>query len=63
MTEEEKKAYALYLIKMHNLDGVEFLTVYETWPDYSEYDDSEISDEDARAVDDLISKAKIEVFW
>jgi hypothetical protein len=63
MTEEEKKAYALYLINRHNLDGVEFLSVFEMWPDYSDFDDSEISDEDARAVDDLISKAKIEVSW
>ena len=61
MTEDEKRAYALHLINQHNLDGVEFLSVFEMWPDYSDFDDSEISDEDARAVDALISSAKITV--
>lgn len=64
MTDDEKRAYALHLIKQHNLDGVEFVSIFEMYPEYvgaPEDEIADISDEDAAAVDRLISSAKITV--
>jgi hypothetical protein len=56
MTDEEKRAYAEKLIRSHAQD-VEFLTVFEM------SGEDEISDDDARAVHELIFKAEVTVTW
>jgi hypothetical protein len=65
MTEEEKKAYALYLIKTQVLD-FEHLTTFEAYAEYAgapEDELADISDADADEVTDLVRSAKIEVSW
>ena len=61
----QKKAYAEHLIEEH-ARVVEFLTVFEMYPEYAgvpEDDIDDISEDDARDVATLISKATVEVYW
>jgi orotate phosphoribosyltransferase len=63
MNEEERKAYAEFLIKDHAED-VEYLSIFEMEDLFRDLEeDDEISEEDARKVLDLIHSAKIEVSW
>ncbi len=60
MTPEERRDYAATLILNHARD-VEYLTVHEMAEEHTE--SGEISDEDAKAVHDLISKATVTISW
>jgi hypothetical protein len=61
LDEEDKYDYAEHLILEHATD-VEYLTVFEAATEYFGIpDDDELSEEDGRAVDDLLSKAVITV--
>lgn len=55
----DAKQYAERLIRDHAKD-VEFLTIHETW-EYA--NGGELSNDDALAVADLISAAKVTVEW
>lgn len=57
MTDDELREYATTLILEHCRD-VEFMTIFEM---AEEHTGEEISDEDARKVDALLTKAKIKV--
>lgn len=59
MPESLARAYAVWLIQDHAKD-VEFLSVFECWDDFAE-EDSEISEDDAKRVHDLIGRAKVTV--
>lgn len=61
MDEEEIREYATALIVDHAQD-VEWLSVFECWEEFAG-DDSEISEDDARKVHDLIGKAVVTVTW
>lgn len=60
MTDDEIREYATTLILEHARD-VEFLTIHEMAEEHAP--GGEISDEDAKKVDDLITKATVEVSW
>lgn len=62
LSSKEQMAYATWLVRGAERDGlVEYLSVFEMYPDYLDYpeepDVADISDEDARAVHDLINTA------
>lgn len=62
MTNEEMREYAEWVIEDHAQD-VEYISVHEMWETYSE-DGSEISEEDAIKVHDLIRRdAIVTVTW
>lgn len=60
MTDDEIREYATTLILEHARD-IEYLSIHEMAEEHLE--GGEISDEDARKVDDLITKATVEVSW
>jgi hypothetical protein len=62
VTEEELKDYAKFLIHSHAQE-VEFLSISEMYEEWTGYEDSVISEEDARRVDDLIHEAFVRVYW
>lgn len=57
MTPEERRQYAATLL-LHHAQSVEYLSVFEM---AEEYHGEEISDEDGRAVHDLIADAIVSV--
>jgi hypothetical protein len=59
MTPEEQRDYAATLILEHARD-VEYVTVHEMSEEHLGF---EIDDNDARIVDELISKATITISW
>jgi hypothetical protein len=66
LTEQEILDYAKWLVKKHQGIDVEYLSVWEMFPDYTygtPRADHELTEEEARKVDSLISKATIEVTW
>jgi hypothetical protein len=60
MTPDERREYAATLVLEHARD-VEYMSVHEMAEEHLE--GGEISDEDAKAVHDLISKATVTVSW
>jgi hypothetical protein len=61
VTEEEKKAYAEYVIRQHAKD-VEYLSIHEMFEDYTS-EQSILSDTEADEILTLIKIAKLEVSW
>ncbi|HEX2242809.1 MAG TPA: hypothetical protein VHK27_06080 [Gammaproteobacteria bacterium] len=61
LTNEEKKAYASWLIKEEISTAVNEDTIREGWLDYNGDEDDELSDKDVTAIDDLVMNARITV--
>lgn len=65
MKDEEVLAYAKWLAEKHRGLDVEYISIFEMWEEYKDFDDSVevISDKDAEKVDKLLINATIEVTW
>lgn len=65
MTDDERKAYARHQIA-DAISHVDYLGLFESYPEYvgaPEDEIAELSDEDGKAVDDLIRSAQVTVSW
>ena len=62
MDDAEHKAYARHQI-LRSAQNVDFLGLFEEYPEYAGTPEDDLPDEDGRAVDDLIRSATIVASW